>query len=62
MLQEVTKHDGKHCFACVQWDGQRTIDPKTKAVKVDKTKEENCRLHHKTMKGSGTCEHFFPLA
>jgi hypothetical protein len=61
MNQDFKKPDAKHCYACLQWDGPRSYDPVRKLLKVDETKEDNCRLLHKKVKGSSVCERFFPF-
>jgi hypothetical protein len=61
MSKELKKMEGKHCYACLQWDGPRTFDPEKKMLLVDENLEENCLIFHKKVKGSSTCDRFFPF-
>lgn len=54
----------KRCYACIQWEGNRTmsLDKNGKKVlKVDIVSEGHCVVHHCKMRGSKTCDQFFPL-
>ena len=51
MSQEFRPIDAKHCYTCIQWDGQRTWYAEKKLVKVDEKKEGLCRVLHKNVKG-----------
>jgi len=35
MSQELKESGVKRCYACIQWDGQRTFYPEKKQIKVD---------------------------
>lgn len=58
MAQELKKVDIKRCYACIQWDGQRTWYPAERMVRVDESREGHCRMFHEKRKGSATCERF----
>lgn len=61
MEQDLKKAGVKRCYACIQWEGQRTYYSDKKMFKVDTHREGNCLvLHHKT-KGSHFCDHFDAL-
>lgn len=49
------------CYACIQWEGQRSFYPDKKQIKVDTKIEGHCLVHHKKTKGESTCEKYFPL-
>lgn len=61
MEQDLKKAGVKRCYACTQWEGQRTYYPDKKMFKVDDHREGNCLVRHAKVKGSNVCEHFFPL-
>jgi hypothetical protein len=61
MSQEFMEAGKKHCYACIQWDGQRTYYADKKIIKVDTGKEGTCRITRQKIKGSGHCDQFFPL-
>lgn len=61
MAQNFKPMNAKHCYACIQWDGQRALDHEKKVIKVDDKKAETCRILHKKVKGDGYCEKFFPI-
>lgn len=52
----------KHCYACIQWEGHRTWDRKTKQVSVNDKSNEHCLALHKKVRGDGMCERFFPIS
>lgn len=58
MEQDFKKIDVKRCYACIQWDGQRTWYPEKKLMKVAENSEGNCRVFHVKKRGSASCEHF----
>jgi len=61
MSQEFKEIGTKHCYTCIQWDGQRTFYPEKKTIKVDAGAIGKCRITHQPVKGSGHCEQHFPL-
>ncbi|PKL24270.1 MAG: hypothetical protein CVV47_11015 [Spirochaetae bacterium HGW-Spirochaetae-3] len=61
MSQEMKEIGIKHCFACIQWTGQRTFYPDKKQIKVDVGSDGTCLMTHRTTKGSGHCDQYFPL-
>jgi len=61
MSQELKESGSKHCYACIQWDGQRTFYPDKKQIKVDAGIEGVCRITHQKTRGNGRCDQFFPL-
>lgn len=61
MEQDFKKIDERHCFSCIQWDGQRTYYPDKKVIKVDVSKEALCRISRKKIRGSSICERYFPM-
>ena len=50
-----------HCYACIQWDGSRSLENKDKGIMVDVSSEGTCRIKHTKVKGSFLCTEFFPL-
>ena len=56
--QDFKKAGVPRCYACIQWEGLRTYYPDKKVFKVSENREGNCRIFHKKVKGSHTCEHF----
>lgn len=61
MGQDFKPVNVKNCYACLQWDGNRTYYPDRKVVKVDDRTEANCRIYHKKIKGTSFCEHYHPM-
>lgn len=61
MEQDFKKIDVKRCYACIQWDGQRTWYPEKRLMKVAENSEANCRVFHERKRGSASCEHFMPI-
>lgn len=61
MSQDLKDSGVKRCYACIQWEGQRTYYPEKKQIKVDPAREGNCLMLHKKIRGDGNCEHFFAL-
>ncbi len=61
MSQDLKEAGVKRCYACIQWEGQRTYYPEKKQIKVDVKREGNCLMLHKKTKGDSSCEHFFAL-
>lgn len=60
-MQELKPAGVKRCYACIQWEGQRTYYTEKKEFKVDVRKEGNCLVQQKKVNGSGFCDKFFPL-
>lgn len=61
MSQEIREAGKKQCYACIQWDGQRTYYPEKHTIKVDVNREGKCRVSRQMVKGSSHCEQYFPL-
>ena len=61
MNQDMKDAGAKRCYACIQWEGQRTYYRDTKKIKVDVGREGNCLVHHRMEKGSHFCDQYFPL-
>lgn len=61
MGQEMKEAGKKNCYACIQWDGQRSYYADKQIIKVDIGREGVCRITRQKIKGSGHCESFFPL-
>lgn len=61
MEQDLKKAGMKRCYACIQWEGQRTYYADKQLIKVDVGRTGNCLVLHKPVKGSHFCEEFFPL-
>jgi len=61
MSQDLKEANAKRCYACIQWEGQRTYDPVKKLIKVDAGREGNCLVQHKKVKGTHFCDQYFPL-
>lgn len=60
-MQELKESGTKHCYACIQWDGQRSFYPDKKQIKVDAGCEGVCRITRQKVKGGAHCDQFFPL-
>ena len=39
MALDIHQLGARHCFACIQWDGKRSIDQGTKNIRVDAMSE-----------------------
>lgn len=61
MGREYKSMEEKRCYACIQWEGHRTWDGKTKLVSVNEKSNEHCLVLHKRVRGDGMCERFFPI-
>ncbi|HOK00285.1 MAG TPA: hypothetical protein PLW34_12075 [Termitinemataceae bacterium] len=61
MEQDLKKAGMKRCYACIQWEEQRTYYADKQLIKVDVGRTGNCLVLHKQVKGSHSCEEFFPL-
>ena len=61
MSQDLYPAGSKRCFACIQWDGRRSYEPKVQMIKTDAGADGLCRLKHATVKGSSHCDQYFPL-
>lgn len=51
----------KHCYACINWDGNRTVYADEGKIKVDEREKAHCRLWHEDRAGSQECERFIPI-
>lgn len=60
-MQDVVGSDAKRCYACIQWEGQRSFDHATKKIKVDAAGMGYCLVKHCSTKGSFACEHYFQI-
>jgi hypothetical protein len=60
-MQDLLPMGVKKCYACNQWDGNRTFDHTKKKVRVDQASSGNCRILRKPVKGRECCDNFFPL-
>jgi len=61
MSQELKEIGVKRCYACIQWDGQRTFYPEKKQIKVDAGGMGTCLLTHTKIKGFRPLRPVFPL-
>ncbi|HOX91486.1 MAG TPA: hypothetical protein PLC54_01085 [Spirochaetales bacterium] len=61
MSQEMKEAGKRACYACIQWDGQRSYYADKQIIKVDPGKEGLCRVSHKKVRGSSQCESFYAL-
>lgn len=52
----------KRCYACGNWEGNRTFYSAERKVKVDDRESANCHFWHKKTDGSDTCEQYVPMA
>jgi hypothetical protein len=50
-----------HCYACMNWDGVRSLVYEKKKILADDREHANCRFWHKAMQGSDTCNQFNPI-
>jgi hypothetical protein len=51
----------KKCYACLNWDGVRTVYHTEKKIKVDDTEKGACKYWHKNFQGRDICEQFNPI-
>jgi hypothetical protein len=61
MEQDLKKAGVKRCYACIQWEGQRTYYSDKKMFKVDTHRDGNCLVRHQLTKGSHFCDRFEAL-
>jgi hypothetical protein len=61
MSQELHPAGTRRCLGCLQWDGRRSYVPERRLIKADARGEGNCRLKHRTIKGSSVCPDFYEL-
>ncbi len=61
MSQDLKESGKVRCYACIQWDGQRTYYAAKNLIKVDVGAEGKCRISGAKTKGSSHCKEFFPL-
>lgn len=61
MAQDFKEAGKFYCYACIQWDGQRSYYPEKKLIKVDVGREGICRVSKKKVKGNSHCDSYFPL-
>jgi len=61
MSRDYRSIEEKRCYTCIQWEGHRTWDSKTKLVSVNEKSDENCLALHKKVRGDSLCERFFPI-
>lgn len=61
MPQDIHQLGARHCYACIQWDGARSVDHEAKTIRADISSEGRCLIKHQTAKGTHICELYFPL-
>jgi hypothetical protein len=61
MPQDIHRFGQRHCFACIQWDGKRSVDQAAKTIRADIGSDGRCLVKHATVKGTHSCNLFFPL-
>lgn len=61
MARDLHPYRVQKCYACIQWEGNRTYFADKKAIKADLGEQGHCRLFHVLKKGSQTCERFDAL-
>jgi len=50
-----------HCYACIQWDGTRSYDAEHGKIKVDSGSLGTCRITHAQVRGTSSCDNYYPL-
>jgi hypothetical protein len=60
-MQDLHQIGTRHCYACIQWDGTRTVDRTAKMIRADIGSEGRCLVKHTSVRGTHTCELYFPL-
>jgi hypothetical protein len=60
-MQDFHEFGARHCYACIQWDGRRTIDQTAKKIRADIGSEGRCLVKHASVRGTHSCELYFPL-
>jgi hypothetical protein len=61
MPQDIYHFGAKHCYACIQWDGRRTVEQDSKTIRTDAGSEGRCLVKHQNVKGTYYCDLFFPI-
>jgi hypothetical protein len=61
MAQDILKLGAHHCYACIQWDGTRTVEHEKKQIRADAVSEGICLVKHSKVKGNHVCELYFPI-
>jgi len=51
----------KRCYACMNWDGIRSVDSAKRKILVDQRDTSNCRYWHVNKQGDDTCVQFNPI-
>jgi len=61
MARDIRPAKAKRCYACIQWEGNRTYLRDKNEIKVDIGQEGNCLLFHIQKTGNQTCDKFVQL-
>lgn len=61
MPQDIHQLGSRHCYSCIQWDGRRTFDQVAKTIRADIGSDGRCLVKHSNVKGTHSCDLFFPL-
>ena len=51
----------QHCYACLNWDGNRTVYHKDNIIKADDHEKANCSVFHELRMGRQECDKFNPI-
>jgi hypothetical protein len=60
-MQELHQFGARHCYACIQWDGTRTVDQTAKMIRADIGSDGRCLVKHASVRGTHSCDLYFPL-
>jgi hypothetical protein len=60
-MQDIFNFGAKHCYACIQWSGHRTVDEYKKTIRVDIHTDGRCLVKKQDVKGSSHCPEFFAI-
>ncbi len=60
-MRDLRPMNAKRCYACLNWDGVRTVYHSEKKIKADDNEKANCRFYHQPRFGHDSCEQFNPI-
>ncbi len=55
-MRDTQPMNKKKCYACLNWDGNRTLDAAKKTITVDLNEKANCKLWHKPFAAKDDCD------
>jgi len=61
MAKDYKSINAKQCYACMNWDGTRSVSAEKKQILVDDRVYANCRYWHVKQQGDDTCVQCNPI-